>query len=67
MGPINFPLKLVFFLYRLFSCAAFIVVPLKFLFFNDVSHLLDLYLFFCNFLSCNINQFKYHFSGVYSE
>ena len=43
MGPMHFPLKLVLFLYQFFSCAAFLIVPLKFLFFNDVSHILYVY------------------------
>src|SRR5277367_4823541 len=55
------PIKVLFSLYRYFSCAAPIKVALflvsilflpnftlKFHFFNDVSHLLYIYLLFCN-------------------
>src|SRR5258706_8382536 len=56
------PIKVIFFLYPFFSCAAVIKVSLflvsilylrnftlKFLFFNDASHFLYVYLLFCNF------------------
>src|SRR5277367_2276231 len=74
MGHLHAPLKLFFscidsFLAQLSIKVAFFLVsipflpnfPLKFHFFNDISHLLYIYLLFCN------NNYKYGIDSVRAE